>query len=61
MCRICGGKKTVHGLGYMPVDCICAKTTIEHIIKSELADMVIDKPQKARKNSTKVDQTLSNG
>lgn len=47
MCRICGGKKTVHGLGYMPTDCVCVTNTIQHVVKAELAE-IVDKPQKVR-------------
>lgn len=47
MCRICGGKKTMMGLGHMPTDCVCVTANIQHIVKAELAE-IVDKPQKVR-------------
>lgn len=52
MCRICGGKKIVYGLGYIPKDCVCTITTEDE--RKGPSFEIVEKPQKTRKKRTLV-------
>lgn len=47
MCRMCGGKGVVYGLGYMPKPCTCTVLTKEELKSSDFE--IVEKPQKMRK------------